>query len=93
MSNLMEIVLTVVAFAIIFGVAMVVKSIRRSSREEAAPFRHYFEFEYDRSLIPQSSWSDDEDLYHRQIRTHSIKVRDSNTVEQRSNGGDISRRD
>jgi hypothetical protein len=89
--NLTNILLTIGAFALISGVATVVRSYRWNRREEAAPFLHYFEPEYDRNLFPQDSWCEHEDLYYRHTRVTAIRDRDSSAAEMYSKGNSTTR--
>ncbi len=93
MFDLTNILVTIGAFALISGVATVVRAYRRNRGGEAAPFLHYFEPEYDRNLFPQSSWSKDEILYHRQTRVIELEVREPSVADQYSNDKGTSRRD
>ncbi len=93
MFNLTNILLTVGAFAIIFGVATVFSPYKEKLREKSAPFLRYLEPEYDRNLFPQSARCDDESLNHLQIRVNALKVRYPNATERYSKDSDTNRRD
>jgi hypothetical protein len=93
MFHLTNILLIVGAFLLILGMVIVVRAYRENRREETAPFRHYFNPEYDRSLFPRSSWCDNESLYHRQTRVRALKVRDPNVTERSSKNSGASRQD
>jgi hypothetical protein len=82
MFNLINILLTIGAFAFISGVATVVKAYRKNRRKEAAPFLHYFEPEYDRNLFPHGSWSEDENLSNLRTRLNLPKDRDSSAADR-----------
>ena len=75
MFNLTNILSTIGAFALIFGVATVARAYREKRREEAAPFRHYFGPEYDRDLLRQSAWCDDENPNDRQFPFDAFNLR------------------
>ena len=90
MFNLTNILLTIGAFALISGVATVIKAYRR---KQAAPFLHYFESEYDRNLFPLDSWNDHEYPYRLQTRVIVREVRDSSAAERYSRVNETTRRD
>jgi hypothetical protein len=91
--NLTNILLTIGAFALISGVATVVKAYRRNSRKQAAPFLHYFEPEYDRNLFPLDSWCDDENRYHLHTRVIVREIRDSSAARRYSKDNSATPRD
>lgn len=92
MFNLSNFLLTIGAFAVISGVATIVRAYRVNRRKEAAPFLHHFESEYDRNLFPQNTWDEDEHLYHLQTRVSVVKVRDPSDVERYSRDSGATRR-
>jgi len=49
-----------------------------------APFRNYFGPDYDRDLLQQSSWCDNENPYDRQTRNGAINVRDRGAADRHS---------
>ena len=63
MSHLTIVLLIVGAFVLILGMITAVRAYLENRRQETAPFRDYFGPEYDRDLLRQSSWCDDENLY------------------------------
>ncbi len=88
MSHLAIVLLTVGAFALILGTVKAVGAYLENRGEEMAPFRNYFESEYDRDLLRQSSWCDNENPYDRQNRSSVFNVRDrSATGGHSSNSG------
>jgi hypothetical protein len=91
--NLTNILLTIGIFALISGVATMVKAYRRNSRKQAAPFLHYFEPEYDRNLFPLDSWRIDENLYHLQSPATVHEIRHSCAADRYSKGNGATRRD
>jgi hypothetical protein len=86
MFHLTNILLTIGAFAFIFGVATVARAYREKRREEAAPFRDYFGPEYDRDLFRQSSWCDHENPYDRQTLLDAFNLRDRGATTWYSRG-------
>lgn len=68
MSHFAIVLLIVGAFALIIGTVMAVRAYLENRGEEMAPFRNYFGPEYDRDLLRQSSWCDNENSYDRQSR-------------------------
>ena len=86
MSHLTIVLLIVGAFVLILGTVMAVRVYLENRVEEMAPFRHYFGPEYDRDLLRQSSWCDDENLYDRQTRFNAFNVRDLGATERYSRG-------
>jgi hypothetical protein len=93
MFHLTNILLTIGAFAFIFGVATVVRAFREKSRGEAAPFRHYFGPEYDRDLLRQSSWSDNENPNDRQTPFDAFNLRCRGVTERYLKDRETTRRD
>jgi hypothetical protein len=79
------------AFASILSTVMVFRAHHRNRLEEMAPFRDYFGAEYDRDLLRQSSWCDDENLDDHQNRIDSQGLRDRNADEKYSRSGVASR--
>jgi hypothetical protein len=67
-------------------VATVVRAYRKNRVEEAAPFLHYFDSEYDRNLFPLDSWYDDENPYHLETRVNLLEVRDPSAAVRNSEG-------
>jgi hypothetical protein len=90
--NLLNILLTIGALVLISAVGTFVRAYRKNRREEAAPFLHYFEPDYDRNLFPLDSWSDD-NVYRLQTRMIEQDIRDSRAAERYSKGNDTTRRD
>jgi hypothetical protein len=66
---------TVGAFVLILGTVMAVRAYLKNRREYVAPFRNYFGTEYNRDLLRQSSWCDDEKPYDRQNRIDAVGIR------------------
>jgi hypothetical protein len=79
-------VLLVGALVFIFGTVMAVKAYLKNRGEEMAPFRDYFGPAYDRDLLQQSSWCDDESLYNRRTPFDGFNVRDPGTTSWHSRG-------
>jgi len=86
MSHLMIVLFIVGAFALILATVKAVRAYFEKQRELAAPFRNYFGSKYDRDLIRQSSWSDDENLYGFRTR-YAVIIRDQDATERYSSGG------
>jgi len=86
MSHLAIVLLIVGAFALILGTVMAVRAYLENRGEEMAPFRNYFGPEYDRDLLRQSSWCDNESPYDRRTRFNAFKVRDRGATERYSIG-------
>lgn len=76
MPHLTSVLWIVSAFAVSLSMFMAVRAFLKNRWEEAAPFRHYFEPEYDRSLLPHGSCRDNENLYDSQIRFDDFNARD-----------------
>ena len=76
MSHLTIVLLIVGAFVLILGTVKAVRAYLENRCEEIAPFRNYFGPEYDRDLLRQSSWCDDENLYDRRTRVDAVNIRD-----------------
>jgi hypothetical protein len=84
------VLLIVSAFVIVPGTVMVVRSFLKNRAEELAPFRDYFGAEYERDLLRQSSWSDEENLYG--VRTRfAFNIRDHASTERYPRGSSITR--
>lgn len=82
-----EIVLLIVgAFVLIPGTVMAVRAYLKNRGEEMAPFRNYFGPEYDRDLLRQSSWCDNENPFDRQTRLNASNVREQDATERYSSG-------
>jgi len=88
MSHLAIVLLIVGAFALILGTVKAVRAYLENRGEEMAPFRNYFGPEYDRDLLRQSSWCDNENPYDRQTRLNTFNVRARGTTERYSSGRD-----
>jgi len=86
MSHLTLVLLIVGAFVLILGTVMAVRAYLENRGEEMAPFRNYFGPEYDRDLLRQSSWCDNESPYDRRTRFNAFKVRDRGATERYSIG-------
>jgi hypothetical protein len=83
----LPIVLVIVgAFALILGTVLAVKAYLENRGEEMAPFRNYFGPEYDRDLLRQSSWCDNENPYDRQTHSNAFHVRDRGATGRHSSG-------
>ena len=87
MSHLAIVLLIVGAFALILGTVMAVRAYLENRGEEMAPFRHHFGAEFDRDLLRQSSWCDDENLYDRRTRMNAFNARDRGATERYLSGG------
>ena len=85
MSHLAMVLLIMGAFVLILGTVMAVRAYLEN-REEMAPFRNYFGPEYDRDLLRQSSWCDNENPYDRQTRSNAFNVRDRGASGRHSSG-------
>jgi hypothetical protein len=86
MSHLAIVLLIVGAFALILGTVKAIRAYLENRGEEMAPFRHYFGPEYDRDLLRQSSWCDNESIYDRRTRFDAFNVRDRDATERYSSG-------
>ena len=86
MSHLAFVLLIVGAFALILGTVVAVRAYLENRGEEMAPFRNYFGPEYDRDMLRQSSWCDDENLNDRRTRIDAFNIRDRAAIERYSNG-------
>jgi hypothetical protein len=84
MSHLAIVLLVVGAFVYILGTVKAVRAYLENRGEEMAPFRNYFGPEYDRDLLRQSSWCDDESL--KDGRTRVSAFSDRNATERYSSG-------
>jgi hypothetical protein len=76
MPHLASVLSIISAFAVSLSIFMVVRAFLKNRWEEAAPFRHYFEPEYDRSLLPKGSCRDNENLYDSRSRFDDFSARD-----------------
>jgi hypothetical protein len=84
MSHLTIILLIAGVFVLILGTVKIARAYLES-RAEVAPFRHYFGPEYDRDLLRQSSWCDDEkNLDNLQTGSNAFNLRDRGVVERYS---------
>lgn len=92
MSHLAIVLLIIGAFVLILGTVQAIRACFENRAEEMAPFRNYFGPEYDRDLLRQSSWSDDEDLSNRRIRIDALNVRDWGVTERYSRDSGTTRR-
>jgi hypothetical protein len=92
MSHLAIVLLIVGALVLILGTFKAISYLANRG-EEMAPFRNYFGPEYDRDLLRQSSWCDDENLIDRRTRTEAFDTRDRNATELHSNGNSTAWRD
>jgi hypothetical protein len=86
MSHLAIVLLIVGAFALILGTVTAVRAYLENRGEEMAPFRNYFGPEYDRDLLRQSSWCDNESPYDRQSRFSAFKIREGGATGRHSSG-------
>jgi hypothetical protein len=75
MSDFTIVFLIASAFVLISGIVMAVRPFLQSRVEVLAPVHDYAGREYDRDLVQQSSWCDDENLYVLRTR-YSLNVRD-----------------
>jgi hypothetical protein len=91
MSHFTIVLLIVSAFVLILGTVMAVRSFLENRAEEMAPFRNYFGPEYDRDLLRQSAWCDDENLYGLRFR-FVFNIRDKGAVEPYPRGTSTPRR-
>jgi hypothetical protein len=86
MSHLTIALLVVGAPVLILGAVKAIKTSFENRCDESAPFRNYFGPEYDRDLLRQSSWSDDEN--HHGLRTRlAVNIREGGVTERYSSGG------
>jgi hypothetical protein len=92
MSHLAIVLLIVGALVLILGTCKAISYLANRG-EETTPFRNYFGPEYDRDLLRQSSWCDDEDLIDRRSRIEAFDTRNRNSTEQYSNGSGTAWRD
>jgi hypothetical protein len=86
MPHLAIVLLTVGAFALIFGTVMTVRAHLKNRGVEMAPFRNYFGPEYDRDLLRQSSWCDDKNQYDRRTRNDAFDTCEQGATERYSTG-------
>jgi hypothetical protein len=82
---------SLIASAVVFcaSIFKVVRAFLKNRRGEVAPFRHYFEPEYDRSLLPQGVWCDDKNLYDARSCFASFNVSDLDAADRYSKGSGI----
>jgi hypothetical protein len=92
MSHLAIVLLIVGAFALILGTVKAVRAYLENRGEEMAPFRNYFGPEYDRDLLRQSSWCDDEKQIDRRTRIDAFDTRERGATERHSIGSGTARR-
>ena len=82
---LLTIVLVIMgAFVLLLGTVMAVGAHIKNRDEAKAPFRDYFGPEYDRDLLRQSSWCEDEKLYDRHTTVDAFNARDRSATERYS---------
>ncbi len=86
MSHPAIVLLVVGAVVFMLGTVKVVRAYLENRGEEMAPFRNYFGPEYDRDLLRQSSWCDDENPNDRRIRVDAFNDPDRGGTERYSNG-------
>ena len=86
MSHLAIVLLILGAFALVLGTIKAVRAYLENRGEEMAPFRNYFGPEYDRDLLRQSSWCDDENPYDHQTRLNAFNVRERSITGRHSSG-------
>ncbi len=86
MSHLTIVFLIIGTLVLILGAVFSVRAYLENRDEEMAPFRDYFGSEYDRDLLRQSAWSDDENLYGRRTR-YAFNIRDWAAIERDSRAG------
>ncbi len=86
MSHPTIFLLMVGASAFILGTVKAVSAYLENRGEEIAPFRNYFGPEYDRDLLRQSSWCDDDSLFDRRIRIDAFNNADREATERYSIG-------
>ena len=86
MSHLTVVLLIVGAFAFILSTVKAVGAYLDNRGEEIAPFRNYFGSEYDRDLLQQSSWCDDDNIYDWRTRIDAFNTRDRAATERYSIG-------
>ncbi len=76
--------LLVSAVVVILGIVAAIRAYFQNRRREAAPFRNYFNTDYDRDLRRQSSWCDEEDWpSDRHSHFTPIRLRDLGANEER----------
>jgi hypothetical protein len=92
MSHLAIVVSIVGAFVLTVVAFKAVKAYLENRGEEAAPFRNYFGPEYDRDLLRQSSWCDDEKQIDRRTRIDAFDTRERGATERHSIGSGTARR-
>jgi hypothetical protein len=82
MSHLAIVLVIVGAFILILGTVMADRAYLKNRGEAIEPFRDYFGPEYDRDLLRQSSWSDNENLYDRGTYSDAFNISDSGATER-----------
>lgn len=84
MFHLTNALLIVGALVLIFTIVMAVRGFLENRREEAAPFRNYFDTEYDREMLRHGSFSETEGwLPDRRFRFALSRLRDPGANERR----------
>src|SRR5580704_4998026 len=86
MSHLAFVLLIVGAFALILGTVVAVRAYLQNRGEEMAPFRNYFGPGYERDLLRQSSWCDNENQYDRQTNLNTFDIREGGNTGRYSSG-------
>ena len=82
MSHLTIVLLIAGAFAFILGTMKAVSAYLENRGEEIAPFRNYFGPEYDRDLLRQSSWCDNDNPSDRLTRSDAFNTSDRQASER-----------
>jgi hypothetical protein len=78
MSHLANVLMIVGAIVFVPGMVVAVKAYLKNRREEVAPFRHYFGYEYNRDLLRLSTFSETEDwMADPHSRFAPLRLRDS----------------
>ncbi|MGD0156433.1 MAG: hypothetical protein ABSB50_10060 [Terracidiphilus sp.] len=84
MFHLTNALLIVGALVLIFTIVMAVRGFLENRREEAAPFRNYFDTDYNRELLRHGSFSETEDwLADSHSRFAPFRLRDPGANERR----------
>ena len=81
MPQLTLVLMLVGAFIVVLGLFMDISAHPKNRSREMAPFRSYFEGDYDRDLLRQSSWSDGERPPDPRTRFHATDVGDCSATE------------
>ena len=89
MPHLTNALLAVSCLGLGLSIFMAVRAFLENRREQAAPFRHYFESRHDRSLLPQGTTSDDGDFYDGHSRFEAVNVRDPSAARYSRGSGAI----